>query len=91
MAELVGKNARERLTAVKRGLRSILDLIGQNGETREFRLSPPSCAALDGARIGGQPRERRRRAARRTPAQAPSSRRRSREVSHPAAGRRYKS
>jgi DNA-binding transcriptional MerR regulator len=41
MAELVGKNARERLTAVKRGLRSILDLIGQNGETREFRLSPP--------------------------------------------------
>ena len=41
MAELVGKNARERLTAVKRGLRSILDLIGSNGETREFRLSPP--------------------------------------------------
>jgi DNA-binding transcriptional MerR regulator len=41
MAELVSKNARERLTAVKRGLRSILDLIGQNGETREFRLSPP--------------------------------------------------
>jgi len=44
MAELVGKNARERLTAVKRGLRSILDLIGQNGETREFRLSPPPVA-----------------------------------------------
>jgi DNA-binding transcriptional MerR regulator len=41
IAELVGKNARERLTAVKRGLRSILDLIGQNGDTREFRLSPP--------------------------------------------------
>jgi DNA-binding transcriptional MerR regulator len=41
MAELVGKNARERLTAVKRGLRSILDLIGPNGDTREFRLSPP--------------------------------------------------
>jgi DNA-binding transcriptional MerR regulator len=38
---LIGQNARERLTAVKRGLRSILDLIGQNGETREFRLSPP--------------------------------------------------
>ena len=45
MAELVGKNARERLTAVKRGLRSILDLIGQNGETREFRLSPPVAAS----------------------------------------------
>jgi DNA-binding transcriptional MerR regulator len=42
MAELVGKNARERLTAVKRGLRSILDLIEQNGDPREFRLSPPA-------------------------------------------------
>jgi DNA-binding transcriptional MerR regulator len=41
MVELVGKNARERLTAVKRGLRSILDLLGPNGDTREFRLSPP--------------------------------------------------
>jgi DNA-binding transcriptional MerR regulator len=42
IAELVGKNARERLTEVKRGLRSILDLIGPNGDTREFRLSPPA-------------------------------------------------
>ena len=42
IVELVGKNARERLTAVKRGLRSILDLIGPNGDTREFRLSPPA-------------------------------------------------
>ena len=41
MVELVGKNARERLTAVKLGLRSILDMIGPNGDTREFRLSPP--------------------------------------------------
>src|SRR3954470_12397804 len=41
IVELVGKNARERLTAVKRGLRSILDMIGPNGDTREFRLSPP--------------------------------------------------
>jgi DNA-binding transcriptional MerR regulator len=44
MVELVGKNARERLTAVKRGLRSILDMIGPNGDTREFRLSPPTVA-----------------------------------------------
>ena len=29
--ELIGRNARERLTAVKRGLRSILDLLGTNG------------------------------------------------------------
>jgi DNA-binding transcriptional MerR regulator len=41
IVELVGKNARERLTAVKLGLRSILDMIGPNGDTREFRLSPP--------------------------------------------------
>ena len=45
LVELVGKNARERLTAVKRGLRSILDMIGPNGETREFRLSPPAADA----------------------------------------------
>lgn len=37
--ELIGQNARERLTAVKRGLRSILDLLANGGE--EFRLAPP--------------------------------------------------
>lgn len=38
--ELIGRNARERLTEVKRGLRSILELLG--GEAgREFRLAPP--------------------------------------------------
>src|SRR5262245_24468848 len=42
IVELVGKNARERLTAVKLGLRSILDMIGPNGDTREFRLSAPA-------------------------------------------------
>ena len=46
MDELVGRNARERLTAVKKGLRSILDLIGQHGEMREFRLSPPAASPL---------------------------------------------
>ena len=44
MDELVGRNARERLTAVKKGLRSILDLIGRHGEMREFRLSPPAAS-----------------------------------------------
>ena len=44
--ELLGRNARERLTDVKRGLRSILDLLASApaaGST-EFRLSPPSHA-----------------------------------------------
>jgi len=38
--ELIGRNARERLTAVKRGLRSILDLLAANGAD-EFRLAQP--------------------------------------------------
>src|SRR5262249_25795992 len=42
--ELIGRNARERLTAVRRGLQSILDLLGSKGNPREFRLSPPSGA-----------------------------------------------
>src|SRR5437867_3639093 len=41
--ELIGRNARERLTAVKRGLRSILDLLaGSRGD--DFRLAPPPVA-----------------------------------------------
>ena len=40
LEELIGQNARERLTAVKRGLRSILDLLSGQG-TKEFRLAPP--------------------------------------------------
>jgi len=43
--ELLGRNARERLTAVRRGLQSLLDLLGSNGEAREFRLSPPPSAS----------------------------------------------
>jgi DNA-binding transcriptional MerR regulator len=39
--ELIGRNARERLTTVKRGLQSILDLLaGRRSE--EFELSPPT-------------------------------------------------
>ena len=37
--ELIGRNARERLTTVKRGLRSILDLLSSGGAG--FRLAPP--------------------------------------------------
>jgi DNA-binding transcriptional MerR regulator len=36
--ELIGQNARERLTTVKRGLRSILDLLASDGGG--FRLAP---------------------------------------------------
>jgi len=38
--ELIGRNARERLTAVKRGLRSILDLL-TDPAGHEFHLAPP--------------------------------------------------
>ena len=40
--ELIGQHARERLTEVKRGLRSILDLLGGGNGSREFRLTPPT-------------------------------------------------
>jgi DNA-binding transcriptional MerR regulator len=40
--ELIGQNARERLTTVKRGLQSILDLLTDGGG---FRLAAPPSAA----------------------------------------------
>jgi len=45
--ELLGRNARERLTVVKRGLRSILDLLASAPmpSTSEFRLSSPASSA----------------------------------------------
>lgn len=47
--ELIGRNARERLTEVKRGLRSILDLLAGQ-PTTEFRLAPPAPAPRAAAR-----------------------------------------
>jgi len=42
LEELMGQHARERITAVKRGLRSLLDLLsGQRGAGEDFRLSAP--------------------------------------------------
>lgn len=38
---LIGQNARERLTLVKRGLQSILDLLSHAPEREEFRLAAP--------------------------------------------------
>jgi DNA-binding transcriptional MerR regulator len=46
--ELIGRNARERLTEVKRGLRSILDLLEGQPGTEEFRLGPSSSAGHAG-------------------------------------------
>jgi DNA-binding transcriptional MerR regulator len=43
--ELIGQNARERLTEVKRGLQSILDLLARSGRATEFRLVMPAAAA----------------------------------------------
>jgi DNA-binding transcriptional MerR regulator len=42
--ELIGQNARERLTDVKRGLRSILELLAGRGRD-EFHLAPPVSVA----------------------------------------------
>jgi DNA-binding transcriptional MerR regulator len=40
--ELIGQNARERLTMVKRGLQSILDLLARSSNGKEFRLEAPT-------------------------------------------------
>lgn len=50
--ELMGRNARERLTAVKKGLRGILDLLAGRPAAREFTLS----AAVAPARRAAPPR-----------------------------------
>ena len=39
--ELIGRHARERLTEVKRGLHSILEMLSDGPVRREFHLSPP--------------------------------------------------
>lgn len=55
LEELIGRNARERLTAIKRGLRSLLDMLatsanGANGG-HEFRLAAPSARPGRGASL----------------------------------------
>ena len=49
---LIGENARERLTAVKRGLQSILELLASARGAEEFRLAAPTVAAGSGAGAG---------------------------------------
>ncbi|MQA29785.1 MAG: MerR family transcriptional regulator [Luteitalea sp.] len=54
--ELIGQNARERLTEVKRGLRSILDLLAGRIGTGEFRLAPPAAHVAPSRRESGSRR-----------------------------------
>jgi DNA-binding transcriptional MerR regulator len=42
--ELIGQNARERLTAVKRGLQSILDLLGHRTKRAEMQVAAATAA-----------------------------------------------
>lgn len=42
--ELMGQHARERLTEVKRGLQSILELLAGRATRQEFQLRPPAVA-----------------------------------------------
>jgi DNA-binding transcriptional MerR regulator len=44
--ELIGQNARERLTTVKRGLQSILDLLSHAPNGHEFRLAVQTAAPV---------------------------------------------
>src|SRR5438876_5046381 len=60
--ELIGQNARERLTTVKRGLRSILDLLASNGGG--FRLAPPAHARVRPIPVSRSKRSRRKAASR---------------------------
>lgn len=57
--ELIGEHTRERLTQVKRGLRSILELLAGSQQARELVLTPPPIAA---ARSGAAPSSARRKA-----------------------------
>ena len=54
---LIGQNARERLTAVKRGLQSILELLTGSRGADEFRLAPPT-AATASSRVRAMPASR---------------------------------
>jgi DNA-binding transcriptional MerR regulator len=75
--ELIGRNARERLTEVKRGLQSILDLLASRVGVEEFRLAPPPAAPSRHARAAAAPRAkppRGKRSSQRS-ARAPQARR----------------
>ena len=54
---LIGQNARERLTAVKRGLQSILELLTGSRGVDEFRLAAPTAGGAS-ARVRAIPATR---------------------------------
>ncbi len=61
--ELIGQHARERLTEVKRGLRSILDLLAGRPGAEEFRLSAPAVPRGRAVAKGGRASSSRGKAA----------------------------
>jgi DNA-binding transcriptional MerR regulator len=71
ITELLGRNARERLTQVKRGLQSLLELLAADGNGRERRVARP-------ARVSEPPRSARKTKARKTAAKSRGSVRRKR-------------
>lgn len=74
--ELIGRNARERLTEVKRGLRSILDLLSGQVGVAEFRLAPPTVTAAGSRRSqAGNGKSSRGRVAPSRPAVSPRRKR----------------
>ena len=60
--ELLGRNARERLTAVKRGLRSILDLLSGQFAASDVRRAAPARAAAGRSAAAGRRKVARGRA-----------------------------
>ena len=72
--ELIGQNARERLTAVKRGLQSILDLLASRGSNiDDFQLAPQAASPAP-PRVRGLPPSR-AKAARGKPSRVAHARR----------------
>jgi len=65
--ELIGQNARDRLTAVKRGLRAILDLLSARPMAEEFELEPPQRQASAKSRTAPRARSDGARSKRTTP------------------------
>ena len=78
--ELIGRNARERLTDVKLGLRAILEMLAGGRSAREFKLAPPRAApAARPVRAGRVASSGRKGAA---PSRAATSRRKRRQNNH---------
>src|SRR5215831_14517839 len=75
--ELLGRHARERLTEVKRGLRSILDLLSASSVplASDFRLSAPSSARTRSNSPGSSSRRAAKPARGKVPASRSNARR----------------